>query len=53
VLSSVGDRVMEQLRMAGVTEVLPDDDLYPGDERIGATLARVRRDALDRLASRS
>ena len=53
VLSSVSDRVLEQLRVAGVTDVIAADDLYPGDERVGATLARVHRDALEWMVSRS
>ena len=53
VLSSVSDRVLEQLRVAGVTDVIAADDLYPGDERVGATLARVHDDALDWVVSRS
>ena len=46
VLSSVSDHVLEQLRIAGVTDVIAAEDLYPGDERVGATLTRVHRDAL-------
>ncbi|HSL57753.1 MAG TPA: STAS domain-containing protein, partial [Acidimicrobiales bacterium] len=52
VLSSVSDRVLEQLRVAGVTDVIAANDLYPGDDRVGATLARVHDDALDWVASR-
>jgi sulfate permease, SulP family len=46
VLVSVSDRVLEQLNVAGVTEVIGADDLYLGDERVGATLARAHADAL-------
>ena len=46
VLASVSDRVLEQLRVAGVTEVVDADDLYVGDERVGATLQRAHDDAL-------
>jgi len=53
VLSSVSDHVLEQLRVAGVTDVIAADDLYPGDERVGATLARVNDDARDWVVSRS
>jgi SulP family sulfate permease len=53
VLSSVSDRVLEQLRIAGVTDVIAVEDLYPGDERVGATLTRVHRDALAWVESRS
>jgi SulP family sulfate permease len=53
VLSSVSDHVLEQLRVAGVTDVIAADDLYPGDERVGSTLARVNDDARDWVVSRS
>ena len=45
-LVSVSDRVLEQLTVAGVTDVVAADDLYLGDERIGATLARAYGDAV-------
>jgi SulP family sulfate permease len=52
VLSSVSDHVLEQLRVAGVTDVIDADDLYPTDERVGATLTRVHHDALAWVESR-
>jgi SulP family sulfate permease len=52
VLSSVSDRVMEQLRIAKVTDIVDADDLYRGDERVGATLQRAHDDALIWVASR-
>jgi len=52
VLASVSDRVLEQLRIAGVTDVLDADDHYLGDERIGATLRRAHDDAAVWVASR-
>ena len=52
VLASVSDRVLEQLRVAGVTEVVDADDLYLGDERVGATLSRAHEHALAWVASR-
>jgi SulP family sulfate permease len=52
-LSSVSDRVLEQLRIAGVDGVIAPDDLYPGDERVGATLGRVHDDARAWVESRS
>ena len=51
-LASVSDRVLEQLGVAGVTDVIDADDLYPGTERVGATLARAHDDALAWVASR-
>jgi SulP family sulfate permease len=44
-LASVSDRVLEQLRIAGVTDVIDSDDLYPGTERVGATLRLALADA--------
>jgi sulfate permease, SulP family len=52
VLSSVSDRVMEQLRVAGITDVVDAEDLYMGDERVGATLARAQDDARDWVNAR-
>lgn len=46
VIVSAGDRVREQLAVAGVTEVVGDGGLYAGDERVGATLRRAHDDAL-------
>jgi sulfate permease, SulP family len=51
-LVSISDRVLEQLEVAGVTGVLDADDLYPGDERVGATLARAHADAVAWVGSR-
>jgi sulfate permease, SulP family len=45
-LASVSERVLDQLRVAGVTEVVEADDLYLGTERVGATLAQAHDDAL-------
>jgi SulP family sulfate permease len=52
VLASISDHVLEQLRIAGVTEVIDPADLYVGDERVGATLVRVHRDAVTWVRSR-
>jgi SulP family sulfate permease len=46
VLSSVSARVLEQLRVAGVTDVIDADDLYQGTERLGAALTRAQDDAV-------
>jgi SulP family sulfate permease len=45
-LASVSDRVLEQLRVARITDVIDADDLYLGDERVGATLTRAHDEAL-------
>jgi SulP family sulfate permease len=51
-LASVSERVLEQLRVAGITDVIDPDDLYPGTERVGATLTRAHHDALTWVESR-
>lgn len=45
-LVSVNDRMLEQLEVAGVTDVIGADDVYLGDERVGTTLTRAHEDAL-------
>jgi sulfate permease, SulP family len=50
-LVSVSDRVFEQLQVAGVTEVIGADDIYPGDERVGATVMRAHADAVEWVRS--
>ncbi len=45
VIVSAGDRIQEQLRVTGVTAVIPPENIYTGDERVGATLKRAYADA--------
>ncbi len=45
VIVSAGERIREQLAATGVTEVIGSSSVYPGDERVGATLLRAYRDA--------
>ncbi len=45
VIVSANDRIIEQLGVTGITELIGVDSVYPGDERVGATLARAQRDA--------
>jgi sulfate permease, SulP family len=52
VLASVSDRVLEQLRIANITDAIAADDLYLGDDRVGATLARAHDDAVAWVAAR-
>jgi sulfate permease, SulP family len=51
-LVSVSDRVFEQLEIAGVTQVIDADDVYLGDERVGATLLRAHADAVAWVGTR-
>ena len=45
VIVSANDRIIEQLAVTGITEVIGDANVYPGDERVGATVKRAYADA--------
>jgi sulfate permease, SulP family len=45
VIVSASERIQDQLRVTGVTDVIGPDNIYPGDERVGATLKRAYADA--------
>lgn len=42
---SANERIIEQLTVTGITDVIGEDGIYPGDERVGATVARAEADA--------
>ena len=42
---SANERIIEQLAVTGITQVIGADAVYPGDERVGATVARASADA--------
>jgi hypothetical protein len=42
---SANERIQEQLRVTGITDVIGESSVYPGDERVGATLVRAYEDA--------
>ena len=42
---SASDRIIEQLSVTGITDVIGDENVYPGDERVGATVKRAYADA--------
>lgn len=42
---SANDRIIEQLGVTGITAVIGAASVYPGDERVGATLRRATADA--------
>ena len=44
VIVSASDRIQEQLRVTGVTDLVAPEDIYTGDERVGATLKRAYAD---------
>jgi SulP family sulfate permease len=45
VIVSANERILEQLSVTGITAVIGEENLYPGDERVGATIARATADA--------
>jgi len=45
VIVSVTDRIQEQLEITGITEVIGDDNIYVGDDRVGAAVNRAYADA--------
>ena len=44
VIVSASERIQEQLRVTGVTDLISPQDIYAGDERVGATLKRAYAD---------
>jgi SulP family sulfate permease len=46
IIVSASERIQEQLRVTGVTDVIAPEDIYTGDERVGATLKRAYADAV-------
>ena len=45
VVVSASERIQDQLRVTGVTDVIGPGNIYPGDERVGATIKRAYADA--------
>ena len=45
IIISASERIQEQLRVTGVTDLVGPENVYPGDERVGATLKRAYADA--------
>jgi sulfate permease, SulP family len=45
VIVSASERIQEQLRVTGVTDLITPENIYTGDERVGATLKRAYSDA--------
>ena len=50
---SASERILEQIAVTGITEVIGPTNVYPGDERVGATLRRAYEDAEAWVAERS
>ena len=46
VIVSASDRIQEQLRVTGVTDLIAPENIYSGDERVAATLKRAYADAM-------
>lgn len=45
VIVSASERIIEQLSVTGITAVIGEHNVYPGDERVGATMERASVDA--------
>lgn len=45
VIVSATERIIEQLAVTGVAQLVGDDNIYPGNERVGATVDRALADA--------
>jgi SulP family sulfate permease len=46
VIVSASDRIVEQLAVTGISDVIGAQAIYPHDERVGATVARAHDDAM-------
>ena len=46
VIVSANQRIQEQLAVTGITDLIGAENLYTGDERVGATLKRAHADAI-------
>ena len=46
VIVSANERIVEQLGVTGITDVIGEANVYPGDERVGATVKRAYADAV-------
>src|SRR5208337_4305255 len=44
VIVSASERIQEQLRVTGVTDLIGPENIYTGDERVGATVKRAYAD---------
>jgi len=53
VIVSANERIQEQLAVTGVTAVIGAEAIYPGDERVGATLRQAHEDAVRWVAART
>ena len=52
VIVSANERIQEQLAVTGITALIGADNVYEGDERVGATLRRAHADAVTWVAGR-
>jgi SulP family sulfate permease len=46
VIVSANKRIHEQLTVTGITDLIGSEDIYTGDERVGATVKRAHADAV-------
>ena len=45
VIVSADEHIIDQLAVTGITDLIGTDNIYPGDERVGATIKRACADA--------
>ncbi len=46
VIVSASEQIQEQIKVTGITEVIGPENVYTGDERVGATLKRAHAEAV-------
>jgi sulfate permease, SulP family len=46
VIVSASERIIKQLRVTGIADVIGATNIYPGDDRVGATVKRAYADAV-------
>jgi sulfate permease, SulP family len=53
VVASANERIVEQFAVAGLLEVIDEDDIYLGDPRVGSALRRAEADAAEWIERRA
>jgi SulP family sulfate permease len=53
VIASANERIREQLAVTGITGLIGAENVYMGDERVGATVRRAYDDAVRWVAQRA
>jgi SulP family sulfate permease len=53
VIVSAGEHVQDQFRATGITELIAPENIYAGDDRVGAALRRAHTEAVAWIAENS